>query len=952
MPPLREGAARALPRLVRAAGAALAAALVAAPTAAPLAAQTRPAAAAAAPTPAAASRAPAAPNIAYTRFVLSNGLTLLVHEDHKAPIVAVNVWYHVGSKNEKPGRTGFAHLFEHLMFNGSEHFDDDYFKAVEPVGATDLNGTTNEDRTNYFQNVPSSALDRILWLESDRMGHLLGAVTQAKLDEQRGVVQNEKRQGENQPYGKAWITIAENTYPKGHPYSWSVIGSMEDLDAAKLDDVKDWFRTHYGPSNATIVLAGDITPDEARRKVERYFGDIPGGPPTVKYQTWVAPMQGVRRQVMQDRVPQARVHKVWNVPPAGDPDQVRVQLVGDLLGDGRSSRLYKRLVYADRSASDVFAYMDDREIGSQLLIAATAKPGGDLAAVERAMDDEIARLLRDGPTAEELARVKTQYRARLVRGTERIGGFGGKSDVLARGQVLRGDPEAYKKDLALVEAATAGELRDAARRWLAPGSYVLEVRPFPQLAVVPSDVDRKAMPAAAAPAEVRFPTPERATLASGLKVVLVRRDAVPVVRMRLLVDGGFAADRASAPGVASMTMRMLEEGTATRSALRIGDELASLGAELATGSELDASYVQLSVLRDKIDPALALYADVIRNPAFPAADLERNRQNTLARIQQEKVQPFGLALRVLPALLYGAGHAYGTPLTGSGTEASVRAMTRDQLVAHHRAWFKPNHATLVVVGDVTLAELRPKLERAFAGWAPGDVPAKAVAPVAARDRPAVYLLDRPGAEQSIVMAGQVVAPKANPDEFAIMAFNEAFGGAFTSRINLNLREDKHWSYGAGSFALDARGQRPWIVYAPVQTDKTRESLAEMAKELRAVAAERPVAGAELARVQDQQTRTLAGRWETGNAVLGSIAEQEVFGLPADWWSTYARRVRAVTPAAVSGAVGRMLQPGRLVWVVVGDRAKVEAGVRALGLGDVRLLDADGRPVGEATTSSR
>jgi zinc protease len=919
------------------------------------AAPARLAAQAAPPAPAAASQPAAVPAIAYTRYVLKNGLTLLVHEDHKAPIVAVNVWYHVGSKNEKPGRTGFAHLFEHLMFNGSEHFDDDYFKAVEPVGATDLNGTTNEDRTNYFQNVPTSALDRILWLESDRMGHLLGAVTQAKLDEQRGVVQNEKRQGENQPYGKAWITIAENTYPKGHPYSWSVIGSMEDLDAAKLDDVKDWFRTYYGPSNATIVLAGDVTPEEARRKVERYFGDIPAGPPIVKHETWIAPLQGVRRQVMQDRVPQARLHKVWNVPPGGNADQLRLQLVGDILASGKSSRLYKRLVYADRSASDVWVYMDDREIGSQLLIAATARPGGDLAAVERALDEEMDRLLRDGPTAEELARVKTQYRARFVRGTERIGGFGGKSDVLARGEVLRGDPGAYQKDLALVAGATAAELRDAARRWFAPGSYVLEVRPFPQYETVASSVDRKTMPEAAAPPAVRFPAPERATLANGLKVVLVRRDAVPVVGMRLLLDGGYAADRTTAPGVASMTMRMLDEGTTTRSALRIGDELASLGADLNAWSELDAAFVQLSVLRDKLDPALGLYADVVRNPAFPAADLERNRQNTLAQIQQEKVQPFGLALRVLPALLYGAGHAYSTPLTGSGTEASVRAMTRDQLVAHHRAWFRPNHATLVVVGDVTLAELRPKLERAFAGWTPGDVPAKQIAEVPPRTRSEVYLLDRPGAEQTILMAGQLVAPKANPDEFAIMAFNEAFGGAFTSRINLNLREDKHWSYGAGSFAFDARGPRPWIVYAPVQTDKTKESLAEMARELREVSGNRPVAGTELARVQDQQTRTLAGRWETGGAVLGSLAEQEVFGLPADWWSAYADRVRGVTPEAVSAAVGRTLQPGRMVWVVVGDRAKIEAGVRALNLGEVRLLDADGRPVGaprEATTSRR
>ena len=434
------------------------------------------------------------PDIPYRKFTLRNGLTLLVHEDHKAPIVAVNVWYHVGSKNERLGKTGFAHLFEHLMFNGSENYNDDYFKAVEPLGATDLNGTTNEDRTNYFQNVPVSALDRILWLESDRMGHLVGAITQPRLDEQRGVVQNEKRMGENEPYGKAWITIAENTFPKGHPYSWSVIGSMEDLNAASLDDVKEWFRTYYGPANATLVVAGDVNAEDIRQRVDRYFGDIPAGPPIIAQGAWTAKMVGEHRQKMQDRVPQARIYKVWNVPEYGTPDLTYLSLVLDILGDGKSSRLYKRLVYKDRVASDIAAYTDDREIASQLLILATAQPGGDLKGVEQALDDEIRNFLATGPTASELERVKTQRRAAFIRGVERIGGFGGKSDVLARGQVYRGDPQAYKTIQQRIAAATAGDLLSAAKRWLSDGVYVLEVHPFPEYATVPSTVDRKKLP--------------------------------------------------------------------------------------------------------------------------------------------------------------------------------------------------------------------------------------------------------------------------------------------------------------------------------------------------------------------------------------------------------------------------------------------------------------------------
>jgi zinc protease len=898
------------------------------------------------PAPAAAPTAIPLPEIAYDSFVLPNGLTVIVHEDHKAPIVAVNVWYHVGSKNEKPGRTGFAHLFEHLMFNGSEHFNDDYFKAVEPIGATDLNGTTNEDRTNYFQNVPVTALDRVLWLESDRMGHMLGAVDQARLDEQRGVVQNEKRQGENQPYGKTWITIAENTFPKGHPYSWSVIGSMEDLNGAALEDVKDWFRTYYGPSNATIVLAGDIDLKTAREKVTRYFGAIPPGPPVTKYDTWIARLAGERRQQMQDRVPQARIMKVWNVPPFGSADAVHLDLFRSVLAGGKSSRLYKRLVYKDRIATDVTAFLDDREIASQLIVFATAQPGGDLQVVEQALDEEIARLKAQGPTLVELERAQTEYRAAFVRGIERIGGFGGKSDVLARGAVYLGRPDAYKETLAVVHRATPATVQQAARQWLGDGVYVLEVHPFPSYTASPTDVDRSKLPDAGDPPDAPLPAFERATLSNGLRVLLARRTAVPLVRIGLVLDAGFAADDPKRPGVSSLAMAMLDEGTTTRSALQIADELSALGARFEAGSQLDASTVSISALKERLDPTLRLYADLVLNPAFPENDLARVKQNTLARIEQEKVEPFGLALRVVPGLLYGGGHAYAQPLTGSGTEESVKATTRDDLSRFHDQWFKPNHATLIAVGDVALEELTPKLERAFSAWKPGDVRQKNIGPVEPPAGTQLYLLDRPGAEQSIILVGTVITPKANPDEFAYMAFNEAFGGAFTARVNMNLREDKHWSYGAGSFAFDARGQRPWLMYAPVQTDRTRESVQELLKEVREVSSSRPLSPEELDHAKDRMTRTLAGRWETGENVARAMAEIVTYDLPEDYYRTFAAKVRAVTAEAVNGTTQRLIAPDHLVLVVVGDRTRIEPGIRELGLGEPRLIDGNGRPLGE------
>jgi zinc protease len=896
------------------------------------------------PQRAARASAPAPITIPYQRFVLKNGLTLLVHEDHKAPIVAVNIWYHVGSKNERPGRTGFAHLFEHLMFNGSEHFNDDYFQPFERIGATDQNGTTNNDRTNYFENVPTTALDVALWMESDRMGHLLGAIDSAKLTEQRGVVQNEKRQGENQPYGKVNMLMTEGTYPAGHPYSWSVIGSMADLDAAKLDDVREWFRTYYGPNNAVIVLAGDITAETARQKAEQFFGDIPATPPIAKQGVWIARRTGSHREVMQDRVPQARIYKEWNIPQFGSADGDYLDLVTDVLAAGKTSRLYKRLVYDEQVATDVVAYVDLREIGGQLVVRATAKPGGDLARVERAIDEELARFIQSGPTASELRRVKTQSRANFIRGIERIGGFGGKSDVLAVNEVFAGSADHYQVTRQRIAAATAADLRSAAARWLTDGDWTLEVRPYPTFETTASGADRTKLPEAGTPPEARFPAIARATLPNGLKIVLAERHSIPQVNLTLLVDAGYAADQFGAPGTASLALDMLDEGTTRRTALQISDTLSQLGTNLGTGSQLDVSSVSLSTLKENLDPSLDIFADVVLNPSFPQADFQRQQRQRLARIQREKVQPVQMALRVFPQLLYGANHAYGNPLTGSGTEASVSGMTRDDLVRFHRTWFKPNHATLVIVGDVSLAEIQPKLTRLFSGWRAGDVPQKNVSTVTDLPRPLVYILDRPGAEQSIIFAADLAPPKANPHEYAIEAMTSLLGGQFTSRVNMNLREAKHWSYGAFTLVWDARGQRPFIAYAPVQTDKTKESMIEVDRELRGILGPKPVTADELAKAQANLTLTLPGNWETMDAVQGSLEQLVTFGLDDHYYETYAQRVRALTIPDAAGAAQEAIRPDHLVWVVVGDRSKIEAGIRELNFGEIRFLDADGKPL--------
>jgi len=884
------------------------------------------------------------PDIKYTKFVLNNGLTVLVHEDHKAPIVAVNTWYHVGSKNEKPGKTGFAHLFEHLMFSGSDNFNHTYINAMEKVGATNLNGTTNNDRTNYFENVPTSMLDYVLFAESDRLGHLLGVLDQKKLDLQRGVVQNEKRQGENQPYGVTEEIITENTYPVGHPYSWTVIGSMKDLDAASMSDVQEWFKTYYGPNNVTVVIAGDITPEVAREKVEKYYGDIPAGPPIAKQQVWIAKRTGTHRGSVQDRVPQARLYRVWNVPEFGSPEEALLDLAAQVLGQGKTSRLYKRLVYKDQIATSATATNDTSEIGGQFDFTLTANPEEDLGKVEAAANEELQNFLKNGPTPAELQLAKTQILGTYTRIVERIGGFGGKSDLLARCQTFKGNPDCYKDYLTWVKAATPASVKKAANEWLSDGDYVLEVHPYPTTFKTDAKLDRSKEPPAGGPMSLNLPPLQKTTLSNGLKVVLAERHTAPVVNFTLIVDSGYSADPAGATGTASFAQRMLEEGTPTRDSLKIGEELAALSANFNAGANLDYSLVSLNTLKSTMDRSLEIYADLILHPAFPQKEFQRLQKERLAGIQREKVTPQPMALRVVPTLLYGKDHPYAVPFTGTGTEAAVSKMTREDLAKFHETWFKPNNSTLLVVGDTTLAEIKPKLEKLLASWKPGDVPKRTVPNVAEPAKDVVYLIDRPGSGQSVIFGAQLAPPQNDPDAIALQLVNGIFGGKFSSRINMNLREDKHWSYGVRAVLPAARGQRPYISISAVQTDKTKESMVELVKEYKNVAGEKPITADELKDEQSNTTLALPGTFETVQQLSGAYSNILQYGLPEDYYNTFTQKALALTPESANEVAKKYILPNNLIWVVVGDMSKVESGIRELNLGEVHKIDADGNPV--------
>lgn len=883
--------------------------------------------------------------IPYTKYVLDNGLTLIVHEDHKAPIVAVNVWYHVGSKDEKPGRTGFAHLFEHLMFNGSENYNDDWFKPFDRVGATGMNGTTNQDRTNYFQVVPVNALEMTLWMESDRMGHLLGAIDQAKLDEQRDVVKNEKRQGENQPYGKVFTTLLKQVYPEGHPYSWSPIGSMEDLNAASVEDVHEWFKTRYGAANATLVIAGAVKPEQVKTLVEKYFGDIEAGPPQIKLNHWPAKRSGKQEQTMYDRVPQARVYKIWNVPAWGTADADYLGLASSVLSSDKKSRLYNRLVYKERVASDVSAFSFNSEIGGLFGIVASALDAQQLAYIEQAIDEEVDKFLQDGAKRDELTRIKNGYKADLVRGLERVGGFGGKSDLLARNQVFADDPNFYLKSTDRILNASNEQILGTARKWLSDGEYLLRVLPYPSYSNAPTGVDRSTgLPPVGPAPSVSFDQLQRFTLDNGLNVVLAERDNIPVVTMRMMVNAGFAADAGAKPGTANLAMAMLDEGTKDMDALEISSALANLGTDISTSARLDSSNVSMNTIKENLDASLRIFSQIVLDPTFPADELERLKAQQLAAISQEKSSPFGLGFRLLPKLLFGEDHAYGGPFSGSGSESSVASMSVADLQKYHQDWFKAENATLIVTGDISMEELKPKIASAFAKMPSGAAPQKNIAPVSNPSEPVVYLVDRPGSAQSAILAASMLPEYGFAGELPLELMNEALGASFNSRINMNLREDKGWSYGARSMVLNTQSDRPFIVRAPVQSDKTAESIAEISKELNDIISSRPASEDELARAVDKLSLTLPGRWETLASVQGDIAAMVAYDLGDGYWDEYVAGLREVDLAAVNQIAKDLINPAQLTWLIVGDLSSIEEPIRELNLGKIVLLDSEGEPV--------
>src|SRR3954454_18340883 len=884
-------------------------------------------------------------SLPHSIFKLNNGLTVIVHEDHKAPVVAVSVWYNVGSKDEPAGKTGFAHLFEHLMFYGSDNVREPIMPFLERIGATDWNGSTWFDRTNYYETVPKSELERALFMESDRMGYLLPAVDQKRLDLQRGVVQNEKRQGDNQPGGLVDYEVLGTLFPEGHPYHHDTIGSMVDLDAASLADVKHWFMDRYGPNNAVVALAGDITQAEARTLMDKYFGSIPRGPVNTPAQANVPTLAAAKTIVMKDHVAATQIQRHWAVPGLLSPQRPALQVGAAILGGLSSSRLDRILVRDEKLAVSVSAGLQPFHRIGLFEIDAMVKPGVDPAVVDKRLNEIVADYLAKGPTADEVRRAATVAAAGQIRALEKTGEDGGQASTLASGQLYAGDANFYRKTLNAYAALTPAKVQAAMKQWIWRPAFTVMLEPGERPPYQDADGAKqtstadiqvpsvkRTMPGAGAPETLDFPAIERTTLSNGLKVTFAQRTAAPLTHVVLSFNAGAAADNPNARGLQNMTMAMLDEGTATRSSQQIAEDKERLGASLTTAGGGDRSTVGLSALTANLAPSLELMTDVVERPAFADGDIERIRSQLLTGIAQSMKDPNGIASRALPTLLFGPDHPYGG--SASGTEATVKSFNRAQLVGFKDAWLRPDNAELFVVSNEPLATLKPQLEAAFASWKAPAVPKGVKAFKVAPPKPAgsrIVLINRPDSPQSVILAGQLTPVDPTSDVTAFSAGSDVLGSASSSRINMDLREEKSWSYGSYGFPQLTEHAVPYLLIAPVQADRTGDSVAELLKQVKGITGTNGVTADELTQAVATEVGGLPGQFETGAAVLSAMQQMALLKRPDDYYEQLTPKIRALSTAGVDQAGRAAISPDAFTFVVVGDAAKVKPQLDKLGV---------------------
>lgn len=895
--------------------------------------------------------------IRHEKVTLANGFEVILVEDHRLPLVAFNLWVHAGPRNEAKGQTGFAHLFEHLMFAGSRHVPrGEYDKYVDAAGGTDANGSTNFDRTNYFFTLPSNQLEKGLWLKADMLGWMIDEVDSVALANQQDVVRNERRQTtENQPYGIVEEAKYHALYPEGHPYRAAVIGSHADIQSIQLQDVKAFARTYYRPNNATLVLAGDFDPVQAKALVQKYFGTLKAGPKPPEVKVAMPEITKERRLVVRDRIELSRLNLAWHTPAMYQAGDAELDVAAHVLGGGKASRLYGLLVRDKQLAQSVHVGQDSQSLSSVFDIEVVARPGASLDEIETLVDAELARLAAEPPTAAEIAQARAVIETQVLQRMEKVTSL---ADLVNHYNQMAGDPGYLGQDLARYAALSPAAVSAAVAHWLGknrrvalqalPGEQVLAPEvPTPPMPTKAAKGEREAMnaaepwrnkpPAAGKAKPLALPAAQSFTLANGLTVIHSPKPGLPLVSASLVLRAGQAVNPADKPGLAGFVAAMLPEGSTTRSAQQIAESLAALGATLTAQGGAEDARLDFSGRKAAARDGLALLADVALNPAFAAPDIERVKAQRLAALAQQREQADLLASVVGNRAVYGEGH----PLAANalGTEASLQAVDAAALRGFWQAHYRPERAALVVAGDLTEAELRALVEPLFGAWqghgaAPVVAPLPPARPIAAR----TVLVDKPGAPQTALA---VVAPgptAAVPDVASLKVMNAALGGLFTSRINNQLREVKGYTYGIYSGYTLGRERGQFGIRGSVRTDVTGAALVDMWKEIAGMRA-KPMGAAELNRVRNAQLLSLPGLFDTNGAVVGGYAGNWSTGQPLSAITELPAKYAAVTSASALKAAQQHLDPARLIVIAVGDQAKVQPQLEALGRRPVAPLSA-------------
>jgi zinc protease len=905
------------------------------------------------------TRNPGATQTVIPRFpidthTLTNGLEVFLLEDHRLPQVSVDIWYHVGPVNEEPGRTGFAHLFEHMMFQKSKHTErDSFLKYLESAGASDLEGSTSFDQTFYYETVPSNQLELVLWLESDRMGYLLDDLTEEDFANQQDVVRNERRERvENAPFGIVEETVSHLLYPKGHPYYASVIGSHADIQAARFDDVKAFFKQYYVPNNASMVIAGDINKADTLRLVEKYFGTLKRGADVPRVKVTTPPITEERRMVVKDRIELPRLYMAWIVPEIFTEEDALADITAALLGGDKVSRLHKSLVYEKRIAQDVFAYTSSRALGSVLQITATAAPDHTLEELEKEIDVQLELLRTKAPEAAELTGTVQGIERGILFAMERNSEI---ADRINTYNHFGKPPDFFREDIGRYRKATPEGIRSFVEKYLTKNSRVVVYgepgeqdlgTPVPTPNKVASnkggesvnaDEAWRSMPPAPGPAPtIHLPTPESFQLPNGVTVLLDSRKGLPTVASILSLRGGMAANPVTKPGLAAFMVDMLDEGTTTLSSQAYAEKLKQAGAAIQEVAAQDSSSLALTMTRGNAGAAFDLLADAVMNPVFSKEEVERVRKQRLGQLIQMKEDPGEIANLVTTLSLLGKDHPYA--YDALGTPESLQAISVEDLQSFWKSQATPRNASIIVSGDFSKDELLSLLEKSFGKWSGGDAPAIQINPPSPQRR--LVVVDTPGAQQTQIRVAKPGPARSTPDYEKLDVMNMILGGAFSSRINLNLRERHGYTYGAGS-SIIALAHGGWIATSSgVRTDVTDKAVAEILKEISRMRTD-PITDEEMTLAKSSLVRALPGRFETTMGVVRMYYEIPVYKLPLDYYSQYSSRVSAVTAADVQEVAKKYLTPEELLIVAVGDRNAIERGLKRLGWSPLELRDAEG-----------